>query len=198
MWTARTELCKAEMLNPPVSQMWSGHPNTALAAAPLCSFIYLERDRVLGWVFNDVAPGGATLAWFAAAFFISIIGAPAITSLSAVGVRQASVAMWSSVIGFAVAIAIWIVFRSGGVSVGGFGYLIGSMIQVAPPLAMATRRFDVNWRTFPVRAAALMLAIPVLSLSGPSFTVDIMALGVTFALLLPEGWSLFNRQKRAH
>ncbi|HDL48705.1 MAG TPA: hypothetical protein ENH33_01920, partial [Actinobacteria bacterium] len=101
----------------------------AAASAPIFALLIIERSRFLGIFFTSLT-GGATLAWFSVAFFTRIVGTPSIAALAALDLRRASIAMWSSLVGFSVAIGVWItVSPAMGVAAIGLGYAIGSSIQ---------------------------------------------------------------------
>lgn len=160
----------------------------ALAVGPFCALLIFERERILQIVFSDQIVGGITLAWFSAAFFVSVVGAPAVTSLAAIRVRDAAIPMWSSVVGFATAAAIWAILGSRfGTEAVAFGYFVGSVIQVAPPLVVSSRRYELRWGTLWARlatggAGAAALAV----LAAPSVLLDVAALAVFVVLMLPE------------
>ncbi len=160
----------------------------ALAVAPVCIVLILERDRILQLVFTDQIVGGATLAWFSAAFFVSVVGAPAVTSLAAIRVRDAAIPMWSSMVGFVTAGALWAVFgpRLGTAAVA-FGYLVGSVIQVVPPLVASSRRYELHWGSLWLRVAVAGAGIAALAIwTAPSIPIDAVAIVAFVLLMLPE------------
>jgi O-antigen/teichoic acid export membrane protein len=168
----------------------------AAASAPVLLLIILERDRVLGLIFPDLV-GGPTLAWFAVAFFIRVIGAPAVTSLAALDFKRASIAMWSSLVGFSLAIGIWIVAgRTIGITAIGVGYAIGTVIQVVAPLVVATRRYKVRWGTFWIRTGLALLCAAVASRFEPTLILDGTFLVVVIALSWHELGDLFRAIRR--
>jgi O-antigen/teichoic acid export membrane protein len=160
----------------------------ALAVAPFCMLFVLERDRVLQLLFGNQIVGGTTLAWFSAAFFVSVIGAPAVTSLAAVRVRDATIAMWSSIAGFATAAIIWLTLGPGlGTVAVAFGYCIGSVIQVVPPILTSTRRYGLAWGSLWLRLAFVSIGVAVAAtLAPPGLAVDGIALFALAAVMLPE------------
>lgn len=158
----------------------------AAASAPALLLIALERDRVLGFVFPDLG-GDATLAWFALAFFLRIVGTPSVTSLAALDFKRASIAMWSSLVGFSIAITVW--FVAGpivGISAIGIGYAGGTVVQVVPPLVVATRRYRVEWGRFWLRLGASLSTAAAATRLTPGFTVDAVVFGALVALFWPE------------
>ena len=158
---------------------------TAAATLPVCAALALFPDAITGLVFDQVR-GGLTLTLFAAAFFVSVVGAPSITGLSAISARSASISMWSSIVGFVVAVAIWFALgRAWGALAIAFGYLVGSLLQVAAPAAIATRRFHVAWGSFPIRFAAI-LGIVGGTIPAESSAIRYAAILVSMAILLPE------------
>jgi O-antigen/teichoic acid export membrane protein len=160
---------------------------TALLTAPFCTILILERDRVLQVIFSDEIVGGATLAWFSAAFLVSVIGAPAITALAAVRVRAAAIPMWSSLVGFLIATIVWVTVgrREGTVAVA-IGYLVGSIVQVAYPLVAATRLYRIRWKAFWIRVVALAAALIGASRFPPSIYLDFASVGLILLVLYPE------------
>lgn len=158
---------------------------TAAATLPVCAALALFPDAITGLVFDQVR-GGSTLTIFAAAFFVSVVGAPSITGLSAISARSASISMWSSIVGFVIAVAIWFALgQAWGALAIAFGYLVGSVVQVAAPAAIATRRFHVEWGSFPLRLG-LILAIVGGTVPVDSSAVRYGAILVSMAMLLPE------------
>ena len=157
------------------------------AAAPFCIFLFLERDRVLGWIFSEGLVGGATLGWFTLAFFVSVVGAPAVTSLAALGVREAAISMSSSIVGFGVAGALWFALgQEMGTAAIALGYAAGSVIQVAVPLRVATVRYLVPWGSLWFRVVGLGAAAALVGSAGRGVWLDLAALAVTTAVLWPE------------
>lgn len=158
---------------------------TAAATLPVCAALALFPDAITGVVFDQVR-GGVTLTVFAAAFFVSVVGAPSITGLSAISARSASISMWSSIVGFIIAVVIWFAL---GDSLGALaiavGYLVGSVLQVVAPAMIATGRFRVAWGTLPARLGAIVVivggTIPV-----DSSLVRYAAILVSMVILLPE------------
>jgi len=158
----------------------------AAVGAPILILIVLERSRVLGLLFPDLV-GGATLGWFAAAFLVRTIGTPAVTSLAALDFKRASIAMWSSLVGFSIAIGVWITTgRAAGIVAIGIGYFVGTVVQVIAPLVVATRRYHVQWRTFWVRIGIAGASGAIASRFAPSLVVDSVVLIVVLALSSPE------------
>lgn len=160
----------------------------ALTVAPFCMLFILERDRVLQLLFGDQIIGGSTLAWFSAAFFVSVVGAPAVTSLAAIRVRDAAIPMWSSIAGFATAAILWLILGpTMGVAAVAFGYCIGSLIQVIPPLLASTRRYGIRWGSLWIRLVVLAVAVALGAAFHPSnLVVDAAALIVFGVVMLPE------------
>ena len=170
----------------------------AAAALPACSVLLLERDRVLGLVFSSDLVGGATLGWFVMAFLVSVIGAPAVTSLAAAHLRTATVSMAASLTGFGAAIALWAAMGpEWALTAIGFGYFIGSVIQVSVPIAVAWRRFEVSWLGQWLRIAAAAVVVGLLATRPPSIGLDALAVVVAGAALAPElrGLLLSRRRK---
>jgi len=156
------------------------------ATAPVFAIIVLERGRLLGIFFRDLT-GGATLGWFSLAFFIRIVGTPAVAALAAIDVRRASISMWSSLVGFSLAIGIWVAAAPEmGVGAIGLGYAIGSAIQVAAPLIVATRRYSVRWASLWYRVVAAGITVAALATMPPRVVTDIVAVCVVLAFMSPE------------
>lgn len=171
----------------------------AAVSAPVLLLVILERDRVLGLIFPELV-GGATLGWFAVAFFIRIIGTPAVTSLAALDFRRASIAMWSSLVGFSLAIGIWVVAGPTlGITAIGIGYAAGTVIQVIAPLVVATRRYRVRWDTLWVRTGLALACAAIASRFAPSLAMDAGLLIVVIALSWREFGDLLGaiRTRRA-
>ncbi len=159
----------------------------SLVATPACALLVLERDRILQPIFSGAIVGGMNLGWFAAAFFVSIVGAPAVTALAAISARAAAISMWSSLAGFGVAFVIWAsAAASLGVAAIGLGYFVGSVIQVAAPITMATRHYDPRWGSLWLRLLTCWAAVVALAFLSPSLIVDLAALLVIGLMLAPE------------
>lgn len=159
----------------------------AAAAAPVCALLVLERDRVLQLVFSETLVGGATLGWFAAAFFVSVVGAPAVTALAALRLRDASISMWSSLAGFGVAGVAWVTLGpTMGTPAVALGYAVGSVIQVAVPIGVATVRYRPAWTSVWVRIGTAMALVALADPLAPSLVVDGLVVAVLVALFLPE------------
>jgi O-antigen/teichoic acid export membrane protein len=159
----------------------------AAIAAPVCALLILERDRALGLIFSDSIVGGMNLAWFSAAFFVSVVGSPAITSLAAIHIRKASISMWSSLVGFAVAIVVWITLGPDlAVAAIGLGYLAGSIIQVAAPLVAAQRFYRPAWGSFWIRLAAAVAVTAIAAAFHPSLWLDAGCVAALIGLFVPE------------
>ena len=122
---------------------------------------------------------------FAAAFFVSVVGAPSITALSAISARSASISMWSSIAGFATAVVFWFTLGDelGALAIA-IGYLIGSVLQVISPVAFATKRFEVVWGSFPIRL--LMIVVAVALVIDSSAGLRYAAIVASMVALLPE------------
>ncbi|MBT8207125.1 MAG: hypothetical protein KJO18_02530, partial [Acidimicrobiia bacterium] len=160
---------------------------SALIAGPLVAVLIVERDRALQWLFPDDLVGGATLAWFAAAFWVSVIGAPAIAALAAIRLREASVAMWSSLVGFSVAIVLWIALGERmGVAAIGLGYFVGSCIQVTAPLIIATRFYAIAWRSLWLRLAMAAAGVFAIAATGSGLVRDLASVVLVVAVMAPE------------
>lgn len=173
------------------SALKTGTGLVAAVAVPVCSLLLLERDRVLGAVFSPDLVGGATLGWFAMAFLVSVVGAPAVTSLAASHLRAASVSMTASLIGFGIAIALWVsVGEAWGVSAIAFGYFVGSVIQVGIPVVVAWHRFRVPWASQWARILGAMAIIGAMTTLPASIWIDGVAIAVTMAALSPELYRL--------
>jgi O-antigen/teichoic acid export membrane protein len=170
---------------------------TALSAAvavPVCALLVLERDRILQLVFPDEIVGGMNLAWFSAAYLLSVIAAPSISSLAAIRFREASVAMWSSVAGFVLAIFVWVLAADEfGVVAIGFGFFVGSIVRVAAPLVISSRFYRIRWGSFWLRLAAAVAVIVFLATRPPSVAIDAAGLGVALIALWPEARELWRR-----
>ncbi len=165
----------------------TGTRMVAGAAAPACALLFLERDRVLGWVFSEGMVGGATLGWFTVAFFVSVVGAPAVTSLAALGVREAAISMGASIVGFATAGVLWLALgRSMGTAAIALGYAAGSFVQILVPLWVATVRYRVAWRSLWMRVGGLGVAVGLLGSVSRGLATDLAGLGLTAAVLAPE------------
>lgn len=174
----RTEAAKAVRVATAIS---------ALLAGPLVAVLIVQRDSALQWLFPDDLVGGSTLAWFAAAFWVSVIGAPAIAALAAIRLREASVAMWSSLVGFAVAIAMWFALGERmGVAAIGLGYFVGSCIQVAAPLVIATRFYSIGWGTLWLRLAAAAAGVVAIAATGSGLLRNIAGVALVVAVMAPE------------
>jgi len=171
----------------------------AAAALPACSVLLLERERILGLMFSSDFVGGATLGWFVMAFLVSVVGAPAVTSLAAAHLRTATVSMAASLVGFGAAIALWAAMGpKWAVTAIGFGYFIGSVIQVSVPIAVAWRRFEVSWLGQWLRIAAAAAVVGLLATRPPSIGLDALAVAVAGAALAPElGALLLSRRRKA-
>lgn len=170
----------------------------AALAGPVLLVVILEQTRILGLVFKSVV-GGPTLAWFALAFGIRVIGTPAVTALAAIDVKHASISMWSSLTGFVVAGAIWVLASpSLGVEAVGIGYAAGSLLQVAAPLLVATRYYTPRWGSLWYRVAALA----TLGLAGiwlapaPRLLLDAATVAVAGVIMLPELGALVRAVRR--
>ncbi|NIA24096.1 MAG: hypothetical protein GWP04_00850 [Gammaproteobacteria bacterium] len=160
----------------------------ALVAGPFCALLILEQDRILQVVFSDRIVGGVTLAWFAAAFFVSVVGAPAVTSLAAIRVKDAAIPMWSSIVGFTTAGIIWAVFGTRfGTEAVAAGYFVGSVLQVLAPLIVASRRYEIRWGSLWARLAVAGAAVvgPAV-LFPPAVWLDAVVLSLFVAMLAPE------------
>jgi O-antigen/teichoic acid export membrane protein len=159
----------------------------AAVALPFCFVLFLERDRVLDLIFSSELVGGATLGWFAMAFLVSVVGAPAVTSLAASRLRLASISMTSSLIGFATAIILWLALGSSwGVPAIAFGYFVGSVIQVGIPIGVAWRRFQVKWAMQWFRIVSAAGVAVLLALFPPSLWTDGLAIASALAFMSPE------------
>lgn len=157
---------------------------TAAVSLPVCASLALFPDAITA-VFFDQVRGGLTLTVFAAAFFVSVVGAPSITGLSAISPKSASISMWSSLVGFVVAIVMWLILAAElGTLAIAWGYLVGSVIQVAAPAVVASRRFSVRWRSFLPRLAVI-IALVSLAIGMPSI-VRYGVIAASMGLLLPE------------
>jgi O-antigen/teichoic acid export membrane protein len=159
----------------------------AALAAPFCALLVLERDRILQIVFSEQIIGGATLGWFAAAFFVSVIGTPAITALAAIRARDASIPMWSSLVGLALAVVTWaIAGPSHGTVAVAVGYALGSLVQVTVPILLASRRYQIVWRGLLIRIGVGMAMVAILTLMEPSINLDLAAVFGIALLFIPE------------
>lgn len=159
----------------------------AAIAAPVCALLILERDRALGLIFSDSVVGGMNLAWFSAAFFVSVVGSPAITSLAAIHMRKASISMWSSLVGFVAAIVMWITLGPTlAVAAIGLGYLAGSIIQVAAPLVAAQRFYRPEWGSFWIRLATAVVITAGAAAFSPSLWLDAACVATLAALFGQE------------
>ncbi|NOY55791.1 MAG: hypothetical protein GXP34_07360 [Actinobacteria bacterium] len=158
----------------------------AASSAPIFALLIIERSRFLGIFFTSLT-GGATLAWFSVAFFTRIVGTPSVAALAALDLRRASIAMWSSLVGFSVAIVVWItVSPAMGVPAIGLGYAIGSSIQVMAPLIVATRRYGVRWGSLWYRVAAAAVVVGVMALLPPKGSTDVLTIALVLGLMTPE------------
>lgn len=131
--------------------------------------------------------GTLVLQLLVAATFVSVISVPAVNSLSAVEAKYVGVSAWASVAGLAVGAAVWATLApDGGATAVAFGYLVGSVVQSAVPIAVSWRRYRLHWMRLwtlvlcGVGAATLLTWL--LRTSGGSLT----ALGVAVAFAL--GW----------
>jgi len=169
---------------------WNLHVGTAavtLIAAPACTILFTERDRLLQVLFGNHLVGGPTLGWFALAAFVSIAGAPAVTALAATDVRRATIPMAASLVGFATAGIVWLVAGAAGTVAIATGYAVGSVIQVVPPITVASVRYRPRWRSFWLRVVGggvLVGGIALLPISV--WAVDAIALVGVGVALLPE------------
>jgi O-antigen/teichoic acid export membrane protein len=156
-------------------------------AAPVCAVLILERDRVLQLLFGQDIIGGASLGWFTAAVFVSVVGAPAVTALAATDLRRATIPMMSSLVGFGVAIVVWFLgIPAHGAAAIALGYLIGSVIQVTPPLWVTSHRFHPSWGSFWIRVAAAVLVVAAGTTLPVAITTDIVVVAAVVALFAPE------------
>lgn len=161
--------------------------------APLCAVFILERDRVLQPLFGQDIVGGASLGWFSAAVFVSVVGAPAVTALAATDLRSATIPMASSLVGFGVAIVVWFLgISTYGTTAIALGYLIGSVIQVGPPLWVTSLRFRPAWGTFWVRVAAAVIVVAVATTLPTAIIIDIAVVAAVLVLFTPEIRSLVS------
>lgn len=95
--------------------------------------------------------------------------------------------MVSSVVGVVLAIIVWVaaVSEHGTVAVA-FGYLVGSVAQVTPPLVVSHFRYRPRWQGFWIRLGAAMLLVAVAASLDPSIFIDVAVAASTLVLLLPE------------
>lgn len=159
----------------------------AIIAAPAFALLVLERDRILQPIFSESIVGGMNLAWFAGAFLLSVIGAPAITALAAISAKRATISMWSSLAGFGTAAGIW--FAAGSylaVPAIGLGYLVGSILKVTAPIVVATRDYCVDWGSFWIRLGIGVALTVLLALPEPAVWIDALGVTAILSLLLPE------------
>ena len=169
------------------SSLMTGTGLVAAIALPICFVLLLERDRILGVVFSPDLVGGAALGWFSMAFLVSVVGAPAVTSLAAARLRTATVSMSASLIGFGLAISLWLLLgEAWGVTVIAFGYFVGSVVQVTIPIGVAWRRFRVRWTSQWIRILGATAVAGLLATLPPSIWIDSLAIGVAVVAMSPE------------
>ncbi len=159
----------------------------AVMIIPVCAVLVLERNRALQLVFSDEIVGGLNLAWFSGAFYVSVVGAPLIASLAAIRVKDAAVATWSGLLGLGTAIIVWVVAapRYGLVAIG-FGYFVGSVIEMVIPGIVATTRYAVRWGWFWARVAAAWAVVVAAAFWAPALWIDGLVLAIIAAILAPE------------
>ncbi len=158
--------------------------STVIMAAPICAVFAIDGVRIVDLVFS--LDGGPVLAWFSLAVIISVAGAPAITALAAIRAKFAAISMWSSLAGFGVAAIVWWIARSSGAVAVAAGYALGSLIQVAVPIWVATREYGVRWRGLWPRLGVAAGFVAFLALQVSSLAGDIAAVVAIGLLLAPE------------
>ncbi len=120
--------------------------------------------------------------------FISVAGAPAVTALAATDLRRATIPMVASLTGFAAAAVVWVVAapRQGTAAIAA-GYALGSLIQVAAPIVVASRRYRPPWSGMWLRAVlATALVAGAALAAAPTLPRDAAVLVILGVLLLPE------------
>lgn len=127
----------------------------ALAARPVLGLIY-------GRGYETAAD---VLAVLIAATYLSVVPIPSVTSLSGTERRWFKVPAWSSVLGFAVGVALWVVLgpRYGTAGIA-WGYLVGSVPQSVIPMGFAGRVFGVRFGWLGLKATAAWGAVLGLAL----------------------------------
>lgn len=122
----------------------------ALAARPVLRLVY-------GPGYDQAAD---VLAILLAATYLSVVPIPSVTSLSGTERRWFKVPAYSSVLGLAIGLGLWIILGPRYSIVGiAWGYLIGSFPQSAIPMAFASRVFGVRFGWLALKAAAVWGAV---------------------------------------
>jgi putative peptidoglycan lipid II flippase len=104
--------------------------------------------------------GASVLAVLLAATYLSVVPIPSVTSLSGTERRYVKVPVWSSVLGLAIGLALWVTLgpRYGAPGIA-WGYLFGSVPQTAIPMWFAARAFGVRLGSLAMRAAVVWAAV---------------------------------------
>jgi lipopolysaccharide/colanic/teichoic acid biosynthesis glycosyltransferase len=171
--------------------------------------IFLARP-VLALTFGSrFAPSQGTLVIMLAATFISIIPVPAVNSITAVEARYVKIATFASVAGLLIGIAWWLALGPhGGVPAVAVGYLVGSVVQGVIPMAVAWRRYKLDWTPIALRLCLsvlvaglteMFLAHESVATSGRLVAVAVFGLG--WCLLsqaeIKRLWCSFRQSNRA-
>ncbi|MEO7124585.1 MAG: lipid II flippase MurJ [Nakamurella sp.] len=177
-------------------QLKVGTDMLAAALLPFFALVGVLSTAVLTLAYGrGFSDGGVTLVIMVWATWVSVASVPAVNALSSDPGRGYLVPAGASLVGCLLGLSVWFICGTT-IEAVAWGYLVGSIVQSAVPMAEAARRHHSPRIGFTVRvlcAAGLSLAVSLM-IGRPPIGVTIVvaaALGVVVTLaVLPEFRSL--------
>ena len=173
-------------------QLVVGTQVLAAAMLPAFALVGMVATGLLtlfyGSAFADAGPTFVIMVW---ATWVSIASVPAVNALSSDTGRSYVVPAAASVAGFLLGLLLWVVAGTS-IELIAWGYLIGSIVQSAIPMAVSWRRYGApgGWmvtRLGLVAAVALALGLIVVDAPyGVGVLIGVAAAGVAAIAVLPE------------
>jgi O-antigen/teichoic acid export membrane protein len=184
-------------------QLTMGTDLLAGALLPAFVFVGMVATALLTVIYGGVfAAAGPTLVIMVWATWVSIASVPAVNALSSDTGRGYWIPATASVAGFVLGLALWLCAGTS-IQLVAWGYLVGSVIQSAVPLAASWRRLGdprpgMVFRVTLTAAAALVGGLLVVhSSTSVQVMVGVLAAGVAALAVFPELRSL-ARGRREH